>query len=237
MTAAIPLDPAEIITGPYPPIALVVIALWGLTNCLLGYPLFRVVLVGHGAAAGWTLGVAMAQWLRAEPTSLDYFVAAGALGVLTGMTAWFACRAVFALGMFWLATAAIAQLSPEPGKIMWLVSGLIGTVVGAVAYRQLRNAIVLITGTAGAVAAVLACALLGTGGRGWPDLVQTMFGEQQVWLAWLLVILTVALAGAGIICQVRLSELVSDIFMPRLPGRRPTLRRRGTKVHPKFTKV
>jgi len=237
MPATIPLELTGIVTGPYPAVVLAAIALWGLANCFLGYPLFRVMLAVHGASAGWTAGIALAQWLRSEPSSVDYLVAAGALAVLLGMAAWFACRAAFAAGVFWLVMATVVQMSPEPGALMWLLGVVIGVVAGAVVYRQLRSAVFLVTGAAGAAAAVLAGALLCTGGYGWPDLVQTIFGRQQVWLAWFLTILMVALAASGIIAQVKLSELVSDIFMPRQPGRPRTLRRRGTRVHPKFTKL
>jgi len=237
MPATIPLDLARIVAGPYPALVLAAITLWGLANCFLGYPLFRVMLAAHGALAGWAVGVALAHWLRSEPTSVDYLVAAGVPAVLLGMAAWFVCRAAFAAGVFWLVMATVVQMSPEPGALMWLLGVVIGVVAGTVAYRQLRSAVFLITGAAGAVTAVLAGALLCTGGHGWPDLVQTIFGRQQVWLAWLLAILTVALASSGIIAQVKLSELVSDIFMPHGPGRPRTLRRRGTRVHPKFTKV
>ena len=237
MVATIPLDLARIVSGPYPAVVLAAIVLWGLANCFLGYPLFRVMLTVHGASAGWAVGVAVAQWLRSAPTSVDYLVAAGALAVLMAMTAWFACRAAFAAGVFWLVMSTVAQAADEVGALTLVLGGLIGLVAGAVAYRQLRSAIFLVTGAAGAVAAVLAGALLCTGGHGWPDLVQTTFGQQQVWLAWVLAILTVVLASAGIIAQVKLSELVSDIFMPRQPGRPGTVRRRGTRVHPRFTKV
>lgn len=234
--AVIPLDPVAIALGPYGPLALVVIAVWGLANCFLGYPLFRVVVALHGATVGWALGAAVAQWLRTEPTSADYLVAGGAMAVLAGMGAWFACRAAFTVGVFWLTTAVIAQRAAEPETTTWLVSALLGVVAGAVAHRKLRGAIILITGAIGAVAAVLAGAMLCTGGRGWHDLVDTMFAQNNGWLAWLLAMLGVALACAGIMAQTKLSELVSDIFMPRRPGRRPTRRPRGARTYPKFTK-
>lgn len=236
MTAVIPLDPVAIALGPHAPLALVVIVAWGLANCFLGYPLFRVVVALHGATAGWVLGAAMAQWLRTEPTSADYLVAGGAMAVLAGMGAWFACRAAFVVGVFWLTTAVIAQRAEEPRTAIWLVSGLLGAVAGVVTYRLLRGAIILITATIGAAAAILATALLCIGGRGWGDLVNKMFAQQNLWLAWLLAILAVVLACVGIMSQKQLSELVSDVFMPRKPGRRPTRRLRGTRAFPKFTK-
>ncbi len=237
MAAVIPVDPAAILAGPYTPLALLVIAAWGLANCFLGYPLFRVVLTIHGATAGWALGVALAQWLRPTPTSVDYLIACASLVVLVGMAGWFADRSVFTVGVFWLVMVTVARLPGEPTAWSWIVGGLIGAGAGVAARRYLRNAIILITGAAGATAAVLAGAVLFTAGSGWQDLVETMFGRQQPWLAWVLAILIVATATGGIIGQMRLADAVSDIFMPPHPGRQRTARQRGARVFPKFTKV
>ncbi len=237
MTAVIPLDPVAIFAGPYAPLALLALAAWALVNCFGGYPLFRVVLVIHGVLGGWATGAVIATWLRAEPAAADYAIAGGAMAVLLGMTAWFVCRAAFAVGVFWLTMVTIAQLTVNPGTGAWIVSGLLGIVAGIAAYRQLRNAIIFITAVCGAVVLVLAGALLCTGGQGWGDLMNTIFAEHRVWLAWLLSIVALVLAGAGIFAQAQLAELVSDVYMPRERGKKRTRRPRGTRVYPRFTKL
>jgi len=236
IVTSMPPDPAAIAAGPHAPFVLLVIAAWGLANCFLGYPLFRVLLMLHGSMTGWVLGTALAERLRSAPTPMDYFIAGGVLAVLAGMTAWFACKATFALGAFWLATVFIAKLPGETSTLSWMVGGVIGAVVGAIVYRHLRNAIVLITSVAGAAAAVLGGALLCTAGQDLADLVEMVFGQQRLWLGWMLAIMVVLLACAGIMGQVQLAERVSDIFMPPRSDRQKKIRSRAAKVHPKFAK-
>ena len=96
---------------------LLLLVAWGLGTCLLGFPLFRVVVAVYGAVLGLAIGWDIAHVARSEPSGMDLAVAMLCLTVLLGLVGWFASREFFALATVWLVTALVASLfGAEPTR-------------------------------------------------------------------------------------------------------------------------
>jgi hypothetical protein len=238
MLAQIPMDFATMVAGPYGTAALLGMLIWGLANCFMGYPLFRVVLTVHGVLFGRVLGLALVVWLRGEAAaSLDFWVAGTALAILGGLAAWLACRAVFAAGLFWLATCLVARLMGfAPGG--WVLGSLVGIIAGGLGFYFLRWTIIALTAVSGAAMVAFAAAMTFTGAGGWEQLVERTFGpEGKYMLGFAVIVAGAILAAIGLAVQHNLAEAMSDVFMPRNRKRRKTYRPRGVTVNPPFTKL
>ena len=228
---------------------LLVLVAGGLATCLLGYPLFRVLLTAFGLVAGIAGGMDLVDLLRGDSAAtFDFVVACAALGCLGGLLAWFACRVAFSLGAAWLVASQVAALVgvivDSPGSpVVWIIGLLIGLATGVIAYGYMRSAVIITSAVVGAALAVYAITLLLFGERSGPDLMDSTFGQGRPWVAWFLVLLAVALAAGGMWLQAQLADAVGDRFMPRTRRRKRRGRndrrndRGGTEVRPKFTHV
>jgi hypothetical protein len=238
MLAQIPMDFATMTAGPYGSAALLGMLIWGVANCFFGYPLFRVVLMVHGALFGRALGLALAMWLRGDAAaSLDFWVAGVALAILGGLAAWLACRAVFAGALFWLVACAIARsMGLTAGG--WVLGSLVGVIAAGVGFYFLRWTIITLTVLGGAAMVALAGAMTFTGATGWEPLVERTFGpEGKYMLGFAVIVVGAILAAVGFAVQHNLADAMSDVFMPRNRKRRKVYRPQGTTTNPPFTKL
>jgi len=226
---------------------LMMLVVGGLATCLLGYPLFRVLLAGFGLLAGIAGGMDVAHLARgASPATLDFAVACIVLGAVGLLLAWFACRVTFSLAAGWLVAAQTQALvgvitgSPD-GALVWVIGLLLGLAAGVLAYGYLRTAVIAASSIIGAVITVYAITLLLFGVRNGEALLNSTFGQGRSWVAWLLVLIAVGLSAVGMWLQAQLADAVGDRFMPKAPRRRRRGRggRRGgsAEVRPRFTRV
>lgn len=227
---------------------LLVLVAGGLATCLLGYPLFRVLLAAFGLMAGIAGGMDVAHLARGEsPAILDFAVACVVLGGVGMLLSWFACRTAFSLGVGWLVAAQAAALAgtmtgAPDGALAWTIGLLLGLAAGVLAYGYMRTAVIVTSAVVGAVIAVYAITLLLFGERNGEELISSTFGKGRPWVAWFLVLVAVVLAAGGMWLQTQLADAVGDRFMPKTPRRKRrgrSGRHRGgsTEVRPKFTRV
>lgn len=223
----------------------VLLILLALVDCFFGYVLFRLVLVFVGLVGGALLGAAVASWLRAQPSGLDYFVACFTCAVISVLLAWFLYRVAFAISAAAGVAAAIAVcVLGRPGSGgAWVFGGVVGLAVGIYALIYTRAVFIVLSSLWGAFVAVFATAALIVGpieDLHWP--VQAL--PAQRWLIVMLSAISVALAGAGIYVQVRLSRSVRLVLMPQdeppagsrsARGRKRS--RSSTRIGPRFTRV
>jgi hypothetical protein len=226
---------------------LLVLVAGGLATCLLGYPLFRVLLAAFGLMAGIAGGMDVAHLARgADPATLDFAVACVVLGGVGLLLAWFACRVAFSMAAGWLVATQVQALtgvitgSPD-GAMVWVIGLLLGLAVGVLAYGYMRTAVIATSSIVGAVIAVYAITLLLFGVRSGEALLNSTFGQGRSWVAWLLVLIAVGLSAVGMWLQTQLADAVGDRFMPKTPRRKRRGRggRRGrtAEVRPRFTRV
>ncbi len=221
---------------------LLVLLVWGLATCFLGYPLFRVLLATFGAAAGMALGTDLVGLLRETPGNMDYIVACGALCILGALLAWYLYRWAFALAVGWVVTALMSSLVGwfigSPGSVLsWVIGALFGLAVAVIAYSYLRLIVIVASSAVGAVMTAYAGALLCTGSRTGEQLIDATFGDGgRPWVAWFVVLMAVVLAAVGMVLQTQLVHAVGERFTPRILLRRRK-GGRSTKVQPRFTRI
>jgi len=237
-----PLHPNNLFVTEFNGFVLLLLVIWGLATCFLGYPLFRILLATFGLAAGIAGGMALAGALRQTPTGLDYAVACVTLGILIALVAWYVYRIAFAAGVGWLVAAEAATLvgwiigSPD-GTIVWIIGCLLGLAAALVAYGYLQRAIIVVSSLVGAVVTVYAVTLLLFGQSGGEGLIASTFGQGRPWVAWFLALVAVALSAGGMILQSRLVHAVGETFMPKARETRRRSGRGSTEVRPRFTRV
>ncbi|HDZ22894.1 hypothetical protein LCGC14_0019150 [marine sediment metagenome] len=240
---AMALHPNNLFTLDLHAVVLVVMILWGLATCLLGYPLFRVVLVVYGVLAGVAGGIDLVGAIRENPSIVACVVAAAVLGVLGGLIAWRLCRLAFALVMAWMAMALAAWLvgwvtgAPDR-RVVWVIGGLVGAGVGLLAYHYLRSVIIFATGLSGGVMTVYAAALLVHGIHNGEGLKEALLGPKgHPWVGFLLLLVAAGLTGVGMAVQSKLADVVGHTFMPSQRGpRRGSKGDRLSAVRPRFTR-
>ena len=194
---------------------LLVLVAGGLATCLLGYPLFRVVLAAFGLVAGIAAGIDVAHLARgASPAGLDFAVACVVLGAVGMLLAWFACRVAFSMAVGWLvasqAAALVNVITGSNGALVWIIGLLLGLAAGTLAYGYLRSAVIITSSIVGAVITVYAVTLLLFGERSGEDLINSTFGQGRPWVAWLLVFVAVGLAAGGMWLQTQLADAVGE---------------------------
>ncbi|MHC4563599.1 MAG: TM7S3/TM198-like domain-containing protein [Planctomycetota bacterium] len=231
------LQPIHLFAANSNALLLLLVFAWGVANCFLGYPLFRVLLAVVGALAGLAGGVDLVHAVRGEGASTgDFLVACLALAILGGLLSWYLYRMFFSLAAGWLAAALVAAMFGS-STVGWVIGGVLGLACGILAYNYLRSAIIFVTALAGAVGCVYAAALLVTGGRNWEGLMDATLGKGKPWVAWFLALVAVGLTALGMAVQGQLSHAVGERFMPR-PRRRGKRGPSGsTEVQPRFSKL
>ncbi len=238
MLAQLPMDFVTMTAGPYGAAALLGMFLWGMVNCFFGYPLFRVVVLVHGALFGRALGLGLVVWLRGDAAATaDFWVAGTALAILGGLVAWLACRAAFAAIVFWMVACAVARsMGLTAGT--WVLGSLVGVIAAGLGFYFLRWSIIALTALSGAAMAALAGAMALTGAAGWEQLVERTFGpEGKYMLGFAALVAGAILAAVGIVVQHGLADAMSDVFMPRNRKRRKVYRPQGTTTNPPFTRL
>jgi len=205
-----------------------ILLLWSLVDCFLGYPAFRILLALHGVAAGIAGGGFLVSHLRDQPAAADYVVACVALGILSGLLAWFCYRLALATGAALLAAVVGAWvLGNTPGA--WAIGVALGVGIGALAYAYARRMIVIISSVAGGFGAIyhLAAMILS------PEADILARIPRDIVLAVSLIVPATALSLAGAYVQVRLARTFGALLMPR----RRSGASRPVEVLPKFTRV
>lgn len=193
------------------PAALVLLAVWGLANCFLGYYLFRLVLVVNGLLLGAAAGAAMVTWLRPMPMAMDYLIACGGLAVLLALMAWLMWRVALALFVFGGSAAALGTVGGPGGAAVGVLIGLalaIGVFVAA------RGIIIVITAIIGASTAAACVGSLAV-------------GPHHPFPAWAM-LLVLPLAAVGIVFQRKVSRKRSALTP------QPPRRQAGGGIHPPF---
>ncbi len=223
----------------------VLLILLALVECFFGYVLFRLDLAFVGLVGGALLGTAIASWLRAEPTGLDYFVACFTCAIISVLLAWFLYRVAFAIFAAGGVAAAIAVgvLGRADSGGAWVFGGVVGLAVGIYALIYTRAVFIVLSSLSGAFKAVFATAVLIIDPIEDPQVsVQALLAQQ--WLVVMLIAISMALAGAGIYVQVKLSRSIRLVLMPQdqLPAGSRSARgrkrsRRGTRIGPRFTRI
>jgi hypothetical protein len=223
----------------------VLLILSALVECFFGYVLFRLVLVFVGLVGGALLGTVAASWLRAEPSGLDYFVACFTCVVISVLLAWFLYRVAFAIFAAGGVAAAIVVgvLGKADSGGAWVFGGVVGVAVGIYALIYTRGVFIVLSSLSGAFSAVFATAVLIIGPIDDPSKAWTGALSQR-WLIVMLCAISMALAGAGIYVQVKLSRSIRLVLMPQdqplargksAKGRKRS--RRNSRIGPRFTRV
>jgi hypothetical protein len=141
----------------------ILLILLGLALLFAGLPLFRILLVGAAAWAGFNFGPEFLLMLTGQPPGVAAaWISAAVLGVLLVLVSWFVFRLAFFTGGALIGYALTVAVTGNPlaGLAAGLVAGLISAVAG-------RAALIILTSLSGAwllLAAVLL--LLGTAPAG-----------------------------------------------------------------------
>ncbi|MCE5277022.1 MAG: hypothetical protein ABFD92_14900 [Planctomycetaceae bacterium] len=182
---------------------MVMLVLWGLLLCFLGYPLLRIQLVMAGLVGGILLGAISAAALYTQPTGTDYLIFCLAGAILLGLLSWFLYRLVLGLAVLAGATALTATLMNYT-HTSWIVGGLIGLVLALLVFVYTRPLVIVLTGVSGSVNAVLAATLLAVGAAGPEDLWQVFRGNVLTGI--IAAGAAFVLAALGLYCQFRLAR-------------------------------
>jgi hypothetical protein len=237
MLAALSLDPAAVLTGPLPNLLIPGLVVLGLANVLLGLVLFRPLTAIHWMLMGAGVGVALAGAWRAEPSTVDFVITGGAMGVLGVILGWMFSRGMFLMLVGWLTAGLVAHVfGGSAGS--WVLGVIAGIVVVAAGMRYLRWTAIASTCLAGAAMFVFALLALITGARSWGGLIDRTFGPEGYYmLGYAGIIVGIVLAGVGFAVQNSLADAVTDVFMPKLPKRQKRRKAKGgLRMTPPFAK-
>jgi hypothetical protein len=196
--------------------------LWGLLNCFLGYPLFRLILVFSAVAVGAVLGAELAEWLREAPTRGDYVIACGTLIVLSALLAWFFYRLGEALLVGGLVAGGLAMLTESPAGTALAIS--LGVAMAVMTFLYMRPLLVLLTAVGGGFSAVFTMADLLTGQQ-----MSQGHAPHSPWLLAVLIFLSLATATCGFLVQLRLLRVLRASLTPR-----PRKKRGAANIQPRF---
>jgi len=196
---------------------LVLVMLFALSCCFLGYVIFRVHLLVAAVAWGTLAGAILANHLRNPPTGADYLVLCTAGAALAGLLAWLLYRLTFGAVVGLLAGGGVllaCGLPPSAGE--WVLAALAGLIAGGLAFACLRPMIIFATGLFGGLAATFCAAILIADG---PDRLRaaTIGPEGRAWLAAVLLAGAVALSVTGMLVQAKLLKFVRSALAPAKP--------------------
>ena len=203
------------------------VLVWSLTNCLLGYFAFRILLVVNATVAGLILGEVLADALRSEATTLDYLVACGGLAAIAAIGGSLFPRPAFAaIGGLAVGAGVLLLLGDgQPGFGSWMLAAIAGLAAVMLCYRYVRRMVVYLAGAIGSICTVFSAAWL----LGWTH-------SPGIALTVLLVFLATGLSVVGMYCQVFLARRLTHTMIPRTARKHRTARS-TTQVHPRFTKI
>ncbi len=203
------------------------LAVFALVNCFFGYMVFRVLLAVYGTVGGMAIGISIVAWARAEPTTVDYVVAAGALAVLLGLLSWYVFRVAFAALVAVVVAALLARVFGDPPPVGgWVVGGIVGAVAGLMAFAELRRVVVFFTAVTGGFSAVFIPAIAYAGPEGLAAL--GPFVGAAIFIA------GAGLSVGGFFAQSKLARVFDTGLTPRRRKRQPT---GSTALRPPFTRV
>jgi len=205
---------------------LLALTIWALMNCLLGYFLFRILLVVHCLILAVLLGSMLAPAIRSATSFVDYLIVCGLLGGLLGGSGWFASRIAFAVicGIFggWGMVSLIAAGDPQLGS--WFLGIMTGIVLGVACLSYTRKMVIFLSGAVGGFGAVL-CGM---------SLTSALMPPKASILV-LLILLGASLGILGMFCQVKLVQVIGSAMTPEAARNKPP--RPGKQVHPRFIKI
>ena len=199
------------------------IMLVALTMCFLGYPLFRLDMLTSGILYGAFAGWGALQFLRPQALGVEQFLACLGGAALLGAVCWFLYRAV--VGAYVAATVMILFVlvtsAENPGSVMhWVFGGLFGIGFGVLTMLFLRQVVMAVTALFGALAAVLAAAVIIAGGPA--ALFEAALGpEGSPWLLLPIAVVAAALTVAGVLVQIRLTRLKLTLVKRAAEARPP----------------
>jgi hypothetical protein len=182
------------------------ILLAGLTQCFLGYALFRIYLVAYAGIVGAILGQLLIAWLRPAPTQLDLFVAGTAGAVMLALGGWFLYRIYTGLAVGSAVGAAVAVLTWgwHPAAT-WTLAVLAAVVLGAAVMVFTRTIVVWLTAISGAASIGLVA---------WQLTIGSTEGHLPAWVPWAIAAAAAGLAGGGIVVQKRTLRVFSAVLSP-----------------------
>ena len=205
---------------------LVPLMIWAVINCLLGYFLFRVLLVVHCLILGVLLGSLLAPTIRSATSFADYLIACGVLGISFAAMGWFASRialaAISGLTGTWWMVSLIGAADPQGGA--WALGILTGLVLAMGCVSYTRKMVIFLSGAAGGFGAVF-CAV---------SLASWAIPPKGPVLV-LLILLGASLGAVGMFCQVKLAHAIGSAMTPEAARKKPP--RPGKYVHPRFTEA
>lgn len=200
-----------------PATALVIIMLWGLANCLLGYAIFRISVVITGLFAGVWGGMYLVLKLKADnATGVDYLVACSVLAIIAGLVAWLLYQLCFAIMVALNVTCIMVYwvLANSGSTGAWIIGGMVGLATGGIALLFPRISIILITAMAGAVTSAAAVMIIIVGGD-FEKILALFFEDGNLqWQIWLTIAIAVALTVAGVYVQTLLARNVRLVWAP-----------------------
>ncbi|MCE5325800.1 MAG: DUF4203 domain-containing protein [Planctomycetaceae bacterium] len=195
--------------------ALVMLIVWALLVCFLGYPLLRIQLVMAGLVGGVLLGLIAASALYGQPSGADYLIFCLAGAILLGLLSWFLYRVVLGLAVLAGVTGLAAMLMNYT-HAGWVVGGLAGLVLAVLVFIYTRPLVIVLTSVNGSMAAALAATMLVTGASAPEDLLAAF--RRNVATVVIAAGAALVLAALGLYCQFRLARKYRMWMSPEQKG-------------------
>ena len=136
-----------------------IVILFGITNCLYGYKIFKVLLYFWGFIFGCFIGGVLGQWLQIPPPFLWIVTLFGGIGALF-LVGFFYTAAIFLLGAAFGYMISFNAIYPFAFYEFWFIHIIVAILTGIIAVILRRPIIIVATAFLGSWIAVLSAITL-----------------------------------------------------------------------------